>query len=123
MSDKLHEREPRINTDQRGSENIGIRDNPRESAALHRPSTKTAAFFAPAVNPASFAGARALTAADARGGHMPVLTPGALALVAEPVAKHLGIDRFAANRLVFDRDGLATGALEPPVLAGPAKAV
>jgi HAD superfamily hydrolase (TIGR01490 family) len=200
MAEKLHEKEPRINTDLHGSGTVGIRENPCKSVVLSGPNAKTAAFYdldgtlakgnvlkhylyyaltdaslsgrvrrlaetvakAPlwialerldrrtfnehfyrsyaglsedrvrvlgadlfdaVVKPAIFPGARDLVAADARAGHMTVLITGALDVVAEPLAKHLGIEKFAANRLAFDRDGIATGALEPPVLAGPEKAV
>ncbi len=81
-----------------------------------------AELFERVVKPAIFSGARDLVRADARAGHLAVLVTGALDLVAEPLARHLGIDRWAANRLAIGRDGNVSGERVPPVLAGPGKA-
>ena len=51
-----------------------------------------------------------------------VLITGNLDTVIEPLADYLGVDDWVANRLEFDHQGLATGNLCPPVLAGPEKA-
>jgi HAD superfamily hydrolase (TIGR01490 family) len=55
-------------------------------------------------------------------GHMQVLVTGALDFVAQPVAEHLGIETVVPSRLEYNKNGLATGVLKPPVMAGPAKA-
>jgi HAD superfamily hydrolase (TIGR01490 family) len=54
-------------------------------------------------------------------GHDVVLVSGALDVLMERLAKHLGATAFVANRLSF-RDGYATGQIERPVVAGPEKA-
>lgn len=51
-----------------------------------------------------------------------VLITGNLDTVTSPLAEYLGVDDWVANRLEFDSNGLATGNLLPPVLAGPEKA-
>lgn len=79
--------------------------------------------FDAVVKPAIFPGARGLVEADLDAGHTTVLVTGALDVVAEPLARHLGIQHVAANRLAFDAQGYATGDLMPPILAGPEKAI
>lgn len=54
-------------------------------------------------------------------GYRQVLVTGALDTIVEPLARHLGVDDWFANSLEFI-DGVATGRLQPPVLAGPEKA-
>lgn len=54
-------------------------------------------------------------------GYKQVIVTGALDLLVRPMAEHLGMDDWAANRLEFV-DGKATGRLVPPVFAGPEKA-
>ena len=51
-----------------------------------------------------------------------ILITGNLDTVIAPLAEYLGVDDWVANRLEFDQDGLATGKLVPPILAGPEKA-
>ncbi|MGA2411194.1 MAG: haloacid dehalogenase-like hydrolase, partial [Candidatus Binataceae bacterium] len=51
----------------------------------------------------------------------PVLVTGSPDFIIEPLASHLKIKTFAANRLVYSR-GSATGRLREPVMAGDAKA-
>lgn len=68
-----------------------------------------------------YAGVQELLAQDRAVGHMQVLVTGALDFVANPVARHLGIAQVVASRLEYDKNGLATGVLRPPVMAGPAK--
>ena len=69
-----------------------------------------------------YAGVMELLTQDRAVGHMQVLVTGALDFVAKPVARHLGIERVVASVLEYDKNGLATGVLKPPVVAGPAKA-
>ena len=52
----------------------------------------------------------------------PVLVTGSPDFIVAPLARHLGIEDFAANRFVFSR-GRATGRLAEPVMAGDEKAV
>ncbi len=59
---------------------------------------------------------------DRQVGHEQVLLTGALDFVARPVARYLGIGRVVASRLEYGKNGLATGVLRPPVMAGPEKA-
>jgi HAD superfamily hydrolase (TIGR01490 family) len=59
---------------------------------------------------------------DRQVGHQQVLLTGALDFVAKPVARHLGIEKVVASVLEYDPNGLATGVLRPPVMAGPEKA-
>ena len=54
-------------------------------------------------------------------GYEQVLITGSIEQVIEPLARYLGVDGWYANRLEFV-DGVATGHLLPPVLAGPEKA-
>ena len=56
-----------------------------------------------------------------RRGLKQIIVTGALDTVTRPLAEGLGIDDWVANRLEL-RDHVATGALMPPVLAGPEKA-
>jgi HAD superfamily hydrolase (TIGR01490 family) len=55
-------------------------------------------------------------------GIAPVLVTGSPDFIVEPLARHLRIADFAANRFVYGR-GLATGRLAEPVMAGDEKAV
>ncbi len=54
-------------------------------------------------------------------GYVQVLVTGALDLLAEPVARHLGMDVFVANELEYV-GGYATGKIKQPLLAGATKA-
>ena len=56
-----------------------------------------------------------------QGGCRQILVTGALDTVTGPLARAIGVDDWVANRLEL-RDHVATGALQPPVLAGPEKA-
>jgi HAD superfamily hydrolase (TIGR01490 family) len=51
-----------------------------------------------------------------------VLVTGALDTITRPLAAHLEVDDWVANRLEINSIGEATGNLLPPVLAGPEKA-
>ncbi len=70
-----------------------------------------------------YTGMMELLEQDRRVGHHQVLLTGALDFVARPVARYLGIGQVVASRLEYGPNGLATGVLRPPVLAGPEKAV
>jgi HAD superfamily hydrolase (TIGR01490 family) len=54
-------------------------------------------------------------------GYRQVIVTGALDTIVRPMAAFLGVDDWVANRLEIV-DGVATGRLDPPVLAGPEKA-
>lgn len=54
-------------------------------------------------------------------GYQQVIVTGALDVMVRPMARFLGIDDWAANRLEIV-DGRATGRLVPPIFAGPEKA-
>jgi HAD superfamily hydrolase (TIGR01490 family) len=77
--------------------------------------------FERVLKPAIYPGARALVAADRDSGYRTVLLTGSPDFAAAPLAQHLGFDELVANRLVF-RDSIATGEMEPPLLAGAVKA-
>jgi HAD superfamily hydrolase (TIGR01490 family) len=62
-----------------------------------------------------------MVAANREAGLEPVLVTGSPEFIVAPLARRLGIETFAANRLVYSR-GLATGRLHNPVMAGEAKA-
>src|SRR5579862_133639 len=64
----------------------------------------------------------ALIEANRAAGIEPVLVTGSPDFIVAPLARHLGIADFAANRFVFRR-GRATGRLAEPVMAGDEKAV
>jgi len=59
--------------------------------------------------------------ANRTAGLEPVLVTGSPDFIIAPLAGHLNIQTFAANRLVYSR-GRATGRLHQPVMAGDAKA-
>ncbi len=59
--------------------------------------------------------------ANRAAGLEPVLVTGSPDFVVAPLARHLGSDQFAANRLLFGR-GRATGRLAEPIMAGEEKA-
>jgi HAD superfamily hydrolase (TIGR01490 family) len=63
-----------------------------------------------------------LIEANREAGIEPVLVTGSPDFIVAPLAHHLGIVDFAANRFVFSR-GRATGRLAEPVMAGDEKAV
>src|ERR1700676_1957015 len=63
-----------------------------------------------------------LIEANREAGIEPVLVTGSPDFIVAPLAKHLGIADFAANRFVFSR-GRATGRLAEPVMAGDEKTV
>jgi HAD superfamily hydrolase (TIGR01490 family) len=69
-----------------------------------------------------YPGARDLIEGERRQGRKLVLLSGALDFVAKPIGKALGFDHVVASRLEYEKNGLATGELLPPVMAGPEKA-
>ena len=62
-----------------------------------------------------------LIEANRSGGIEPVLVTGSPDFIVAPLARHLGVADFAANRFVFSR-GRSTGRLAEPVMAGEEKA-
>jgi len=77
--------------------------------------------FDEVLKPAIFEGAYDLIKESKRAGLRTVLVSGALDFTIRPLADHLGVDDLVANRMEF-KDGVATGKLVPPELAGPNKA-
>jgi HAD superfamily hydrolase (TIGR01490 family) len=65
--------------------------------------------------------AREMLEGNRAAGLEPVLVSGSPDFIVGPLARMLGIRDIAANRLVYSR-GLATGRLQPPVMAGDEKA-
>lgn len=72
------------------------------------------------LRPATFPGARALVQRDRAEGFRTILLTGSLDFAIQPLLDDLGFDEAVANRLEF-RNGVATGALLEPILAGPEK--
>jgi HAD superfamily hydrolase (TIGR01490 family) len=77
--------------------------------------------FERAVKPAIFDQAYAMIEQSRAAGYMQVMVTGSLDILAEPIAKHLGMDAFVANELEYV-GGYATGHLKQPLLAGATKA-
>ncbi|MCC6588074.1 MAG: HAD family phosphatase [Bryobacterales bacterium] len=77
--------------------------------------------FEELLRPALYLGAPKLVEQNHREGYYTVLLTGSLDFAIEPLAAFLKFDRVVSNRLVF-ADGVATGDLEPPVLAEAEKA-
>jgi HAD superfamily hydrolase (TIGR01490 family) len=73
------------------------------------------------VRPSLYAEANELVQKHAAAGVRVVFVSGALDFIVEPLARHFGVEDFAANQLLFDRS-IATGRLRRPILAGAAKA-
>ncbi len=67
-----------------------------------------------------YAGAKDLVKRCRDNGHEVVLVSGALDFLLERLADHLGADSWVGNHLEI-KDGYATGKIERPVVAGPAK--
>ena len=78
--------------------------------------------FEKVIRPNIFDGALSLVERSKRQGHDQVLVTGALDVVTEPLADFLGCTDFVANRLEM-KDGVATGRLEKPMIAGANKAL
>lgn len=64
-----------------------------------------------------YAGSRDLVQSDRAAGFETVLVTGGLDFAVQPVAEFLGFDHLLANRMRFDEFGVATGEIEPPLLA------
>jgi HAD superfamily hydrolase (TIGR01490 family) len=73
------------------------------------------------VVPRIFSGAKELVTKCKEAGQRVVLITGSLNYTIEPLAEHLGADDIITNRLEM-KDGIATGRLLRPVVAGPEKA-
>ncbi len=65
--------------------------------------------------------AKERVAMDRAAGYWTVLVTGGLDFAVDGAAKYFGFDELIANRLVY-RDGVATGEVEQPLLAGEEKA-
>ncbi|MBK5290465.1 MAG: HAD-IB family hydrolase [Acidobacteriia bacterium] len=74
------------------------------------------AMFAAVMRPAIFDGSKALVESDRARGFRTVLVTGSLDFAIAPIARHFNFDEVICNRLVFE-DGLATGRLQPPLIA------
>jgi len=68
-----------------------------------------------------YPGAVELLDANRRAGIEPVLVTGSPEFIVAPLARHLGVSEFAANRLQMS-GGCATGRLAEPIMAGAEKA-
>jgi HAD superfamily hydrolase (TIGR01490 family) len=77
--------------------------------------------FEDVIKPTIYPGARDLIAESRRAGCRQVLVSGGLDFTVRPLATHLGVDDFIANRLEFS-GGYATGGLMKPFVAGATKA-
>lgn len=74
------------------------------------------------MRPAIYPGARDLVTRCVDEGHRVVIVSGALDFLAERLMRDLGAHESISNRLEFS-DGIATGRMIPPVVAGPTKAL
>lgn len=72
--------------------------------------------YAREVAPKVYAQSPGLVRKDREEGFTTVLVSGGLDFELAPVARELGFEHLLANRMVF-RDGIATGEIEPPLLA------
>jgi HAD superfamily hydrolase (TIGR01490 family) len=77
--------------------------------------------FADVIKPSLFPRTRALVDEAKQAGLTNVLVTGGLDFTVRPLARHLGIEHFIANRLEFE-NGYATGQLRKPFVAGATKA-
>ncbi len=66
--------------------------------------------------PKIYQGAESLLDADRKAGFRLVLVSGGLDFALAPAVRHFGFDDVICNRLVY-QDGVATGAIAPPLLA------
>ncbi len=78
--------------------------------------TMSTRLFDELFRPSMFPGAKALVEADKQAGYQTVLVTGSLDSALSPLVRHFGFEHVIANRLVF-RDGVATGEIEPPLIA------
>lgn len=77
--------------------------------------------FSDVIRPSLYPFARSLVDKSLANGQRVVLISGALDCIIRLLAEHLGAHEVIANRLEF-KDGIATGKLIKPVVAGPEKA-
>lgn len=77
--------------------------------------------FENVLRPSLYPAAKGLIDKSRAAGHDVVLVSGALTVVLEQLARYLGAQESIGNRLEF-KDGIATGKLLKPVVAGPEKA-
>ena len=84
-------------------------------------SAQAPALFEAQIRGEQFKFAKDRVALDRAAGYRTVLVTGAIDLEMQPAANYFGFDDVLANRLEF-QDGLATGEIVPPLLAGEAKA-
>ena len=77
--------------------------------------------FETVIKPSLFPAARSLVQQNRDAGHDVVLVSGALDFVLARLADHIGATDVISNRLEM-KDGVATGKLLKPVVAGPEKA-
>ena len=82
---------------------------------------QASALFEAQVRGEEFEFAKDRVALDRAGGYRTVLVTGGIDLEMQPAAEYFGFDDLLANRLEF-RNGVATGVVLPPLLAGEAKA-
>lgn len=77
--------------------------------------------FEDVLKPNIFPGVYELVQSAQKKGLRQVIVSGSLDVLVTPLARHLGIDDVVTNRLEF-KDGVATGKLVKPVVAGAVKA-
>jgi HAD superfamily hydrolase (TIGR01490 family) len=77
--------------------------------------------FEDVIRPAVYPAARDLVKQSLDAGHDVVFVSGTLDFILDRVAKHFGATECIANRLEL-KDGIATGKMIKPVVAGPEKA-
>ncbi|HEY4157175.1 MAG TPA: HAD family hydrolase [Polyangiaceae bacterium] len=77
--------------------------------------------FENVLRPSLFPAAKGLVEKSLAAGHDVVLVSGALEILLEKLAKYLGAQEVIGNHLEM-KDGIATGKLLKPVVAGPEKA-
>ena len=70
--------------------------------------------------PSIYPDTQALLEEDQRQGYLPVLVSGELDVALDEVIRYLGFQAVISNRLVF-KDGIATGEVEAPLIAGEEK--
>lgn len=73
--------------------------------------------FEQVFRPALYPRAKAAVEADKAEGYETVLVTGSLDFTLAPVVRYFGFDRLISNSLVFN-DGVATGQIAPPLIAG-----
>jgi HAD superfamily hydrolase (TIGR01490 family) len=77
--------------------------------------------FEDVIRPSLYPYARSLVQQNKRAGHSVVFVSGALNCVLKQLADYLGADEIIGNQLEM-KDGIATGKILKPVVAGPEKA-